>query len=65
MTPEQVSDLKVAARAVANGLRKRQSMFLSAAVSADQNLASLLRKFASQDGEMAELIELAMNEESA
>ena len=64
MTPEQVYDLRVAARIVANGLRERQSMFLGAAVSADQNLASLLRKFASQDGEMAELLELALKEDA-
>ena len=64
MTSEQVYDLKGAAMIVANGLRGRQSMFLCAAVPADQKLASLLREFASLDGEMAELLERALKEDA-
>jgi hypothetical protein len=61
MTPEQVYDLKLAAKIIANWLRARQPSFLEAAIRAD---SSRLREFASQDGEMAELLELALQEDA-
>ena len=53
-----------AAKIVAVNLRNRQAQFLKAAVGEDAGLASILRSLAKQDGEMAELLELALKEDA-
>jgi hypothetical protein len=56
-----VNELESAAKLVATALRKRQMLFLGGALHADHKLADVLRDFATQDGNMADLLDLALD----